>query len=64
MTAFRRHRSRDGRKPAFSGGFPPPAYDASTIEFSGASGAGLPGDAIYGPAPDDTVTVKPEWWRP
>ena len=43
------------------------AYDASAIEFSGASGAGLPDDAIYGPAPaspDDAVTVTPEWWRP
>ena len=44
-----------------------PAYDATAIEFSGASGAGLPPDAIYGPAPaspDGAVTVLPEWWRP
>jgi len=43
------------------------AWDATTITFEGASDAGLPDDAIYGPAPaspDDAVTVTPEWRRP
>jgi len=42
-------------------------WDARAIRWSGASGAGLPPGAIYGPAPaspDGAVTVTPEWWRP
>jgi hypothetical protein len=43
------------------------AYDARAIQWSGASGAGLPDGAIYGPAPaapDDAAAVTPGWWRP
>jgi hypothetical protein len=43
----------------------PPAPTAARWHdhpFEGASDVGLPGGAVYGPAPDTTVT--PEWWRP
>jgi hypothetical protein len=41
------------------------AYDATATEWSGASGAGLPDGAIYGPAPaGPDITVTPVWWRP
>ena len=43
-----------------------PEQDAGTAwhgqPFEGASEPGLPDGAVYGPAPDTTVT--PEWWRP
>jgi hypothetical protein len=77
----RRSRTRGAARLAPAGDFPatsesatdildrvrPADWDGTTIEFSGASGPGLPPDAIYGPAPaspDGTVAVTPEWWRP
>lgn len=58
MTAprFRRHRSSDGRRPAFAGDFTDDGrditeviadYDGSTYEWGGASNVGLPDGALF-----------------
>src|SRR6266704_1256992 len=69
----RRSRPRGTARLALAGDFPgtgesvteildrvrPAGYDGTTIEVSGASGAGLPPGAIYGPAPAGPAAGPP-----